>query len=442
MADDEKVKVDAIVVGGGPAGLSAAFTMARAGLEVILIERGEYAGAKNVGGLVYGAVLNRLIPNFWEQAPIERCVARRSLVFLNDDMHVGLDFGADEWTRPPFNNTFVVHRSQFDRWFSKQVEAAGANLIEGMVVEDLIYEETAGRKKAVGVKLRGDEAFYADVVVLADGANGLVTEKVAQTLGLKGGKTAQDYAVGVKEIIALPKATIEDRFQLDDGQGVALDFFGSPFKGLTGGGFLYTAKDSLHLGFAAKMETLAHAGVSPNEVLDGLKRHPVVRKYIRGGELQEYSAHLIPEGGFHAVPELTGDGVLIVGDAGGFVNMSLYKEGTNHAMDTGRLAGETVVAAKKAGRFDRAGLAGYEAAVRQSVAWKDLKRYRKVPEILEKSPNLLSLYPAKANRMIVDFFTVNGLPKGVAQRKAICSFLRGLPKWAFVRDVIRARGLM
>ncbi len=441
MGDSEKVKVDAIVVGGGPAGLSAAFTMASAGLETIVIERGEYAGAKNVGGLVYGTVLNRMIPNFFEKAPIERSVARRELIFLGEGEHIRLAFGADEWSRPPFNNTFIVHRSQFDRWFSKQVEEAGASLLEGTVAEALIYEESSGQKRAVGVRVRGDEAFYADAIVLADGANALVSEQTRKDLNLKGGRVAQEYAVGVKEIIALPRGRIEDRFNLAGNEGAALDFFGVPFEGIIGGGFLYTARETIHLGFAARIESLKHARISPHEVMERFKAHPIVRKYIEGGELQEYSAHMIPEGGFNAIGDLAGEGVMIAGDAAGFVNMSLYKEGTNHAMETGRSAGETAIEARKKGDFSRAGLSAYEQRVRQGVAYQDLKRYRKVPEVLEACPNLLSLYPKKVNRMLIDFFTVASEPKKVQQKKAIRTFLRGLPKFRFVRDLIRARHL-
>ncbi len=441
MINDEKVKVDAMVIGGGPAGLSAAYTMASAGLETIVIERGEYAGAKNVGGLLYGTVLNRMIPNFFEKAPIERCVARRELIFLGVGEHMRLSFGAEEWTRPPFNNTFIVHRSQFDRWFAQQVEGAGATLLEGTVAESLVYDGGGDERRVVGVRVRGGEEFFADIVILADGANALVTEQARKDLNLRSGRVKQDYAVGVKEIIALPRGRIEDRFNLESNEGAALDFFGVPFEGIIGGGFLYTARESLHLGFAARIETLARARLSPYEVMERFKAHPVVRSYIASGELLEYSAHMIPEGGYNAVGELTGPGVIIAGDAAGFVNMSLYKEGTNHAMESGRAAGETAIEAKRAGNFSRDALTAYETRIRKTVAWKDLRRFRRVPEVLENCPNLLSLYPRKVNRLLIDFFTVTEASKQENQRQAIRSFLRGLPKFRFVRDIIRARHL-
>ncbi len=441
MSDSEKVKVDAIVVGGGPAGLAAALAMAREGLEVIVVERGEYAGAKNVGGLFYGTVLNQLLPGFFERAPIERTVSRRSLVYLGDGQHASIAFGSEVWSEPPCNNTFVVFRSQFDRWLAKEVEAAGASLLEGTVVEDLVYEE-GGARKAVGVRVRGDEEFFADVVVLAEGATAMVTEKASAALDLRGGRVKQDWALGVKEIIGLPKATIEDRFLLEEGQGVAIDFIGTPFDGLIGGGFLYTGKEALHLGFAARVETLVRSGVSPNDIMERFKSHPIVRRYIAGGETLELSAHRIPEGGFDAVPDVVGNGVLIAGDAAGLVNMSLYKEGTNHAMESGKLAGETVVEARKRGDFSKASLAVYEKRLREGVGMKDLEKGRDIPRILAGSPNLTSLYPRKVTSLLVDLFTVSSEPKAKVQRRAVRSFLEGFPKARFALDAIRARKLL
>ncbi len=438
---DDRVKMDAIVVGGGPAGLTAAHTMASAGLEVALIERGEYCGAKNVGGLVYGTVLTKLIPDACSRAPIERPVSRRRIVFLGDGETASLEFGREAWSRPPFNHTYIVHRSQFDRWLSKEVEGAGANLIEGTVAEGLIYETRNGRKQAVGVKVQDGEEFYADSIILADGANCVLTDQVSEDLGLNRAHMENNYAVGVKEIIGLPRGVIEDRFNLDPHEGMAIDFLGVPFDGVVGGGFLYTAGESLHLGFAARIETLAHAGITPNELMERFRQHPSVRRLVQGGELLEYSAHMIPEGGYDALPDLAGDGVMVAGDAAGLVNMSLYKEGTNHAMESGWFAGQTAVEAKKKGDFSREALLAYPERMRGGVSMKDLKRFRKAPFVLENTPNLLSLYPKKVVRMINDWFSVGYEPKTAIQKRAFKTFMSGLPKFKFIRDALRARHL-
>ena len=439
---EDAISVDAIVVGGGPAGLSAALTMAQNGLEVILIERGEYAGAKNVGGLVYATVLNELIAEAFQKAPIERPVSRRSVAYLGEDQFLAVDFGADEWARPPYNHTYIVNRSQFDRWFAKQVEGAGVNLIEGMVVDDLLYAGENGDRRVTGVRLRSGEEFKAPAVVLAEGANCLVTQKARAALGLQPGAHAQEYAVGVKEIIGLPREKIEDRFNLEPHEGAAMDFVGVPFKGTVGGGFIYTAKEALHVGAVMRIASLVEARRNPSEILDAFKRHPRIRPLIRGGELLEYSAHMLPEGGYDAVGALTGPGLLIVGDAAGLLNMSLYKEGTNHAMESGHYAGLAVVAARNTGDFSRVGLASYEARLQEGIALRDLKKYSQVPDVLNGSPGLFSVYPDKVTRLMVDYFTVTQEPKSVIQKKAVRKFLHDLPKLKFLRDVFRARKMI
>lgn len=444
MADD-KVKTDVIVVGAGPAGSSAAYTLANAGLGVILVERGEYAGSKSVGGLLYATSLQKLIPDCATRAPIERPVSKRGLMFLGNDEHFEFTFGSDVWSRPPFNNTYIVYRSQFDKWFSKEAETAGANLVEGMVVDDLVYEGNGADKRVTGVKIRGggggDEVFYADCVILADGANPIVTRRASVELKMKGGRVNQDYAIGVKEIIRLPRGVIEDRFQLEPTEGAAFDFFGVPFEGLVGGAFIYTAGECLHVGIAARLQAVLHSGLTPNEVMDKFLRHPTIRKYVRGGELAEYSAHLIPEGGYDAVPQLVDNGLMIAGDAAGFVNMSLYKEGTNHAMESGRLAAETAIEAKAKKDFSKAALSAYETKLKACNVMKDLKTYRHTAEVMEKTPHLFSLYPRKVARLITDYFAVSDLTKSATQRRAVTGFLKGLPKLQLIRDGLRSRHL-
>ncbi len=442
MEENEQVKVDVIVVGGGPAGLSAAYTIAKSGFEVVVIERGEYSGSKNVSGLLYGTVMDELIPKFYEKAPIERPVSKRNITFLGDETHCHISFGADEWTSPPYNNAFIVYRAQFDRWFAGEAEDAEASLLEGMVVDGLLYEGEGENKKVVGVQIRDDEPICADVVILAEGAHAIVTEKAIEELGMRQGKREQIYALGVKEIIALPKEKIEDRFNLDENEGAALEFIGSPFEGLVGGGSIYTGRETISVGFVAKVESIARTKLTPNDIIDGFKKHPVVKKYLHGGEIVEYSAHLIPEGGYLALGELTANGLAIVGDAAGLVNMSLYHEGSNLAMASGKYAGETVILAKERGDFSKTTLSTYEDKLRQGFVMKDLKKYKSVPKIFDNLPELVSLYPKKVCKLLVDYFAVTQESKSEIQKNAKKNFFRGLSKFKLAKDLLKAKKLL
>src|SRR6266446_6597214 len=145
---------DAIVVGAGPAGSSAALAMARAGLSVAIIERGEYAGAKNVSGAALYApgLLADLLPNYWEEAPVERYLTRRVVTFLGQESALAIDFRTNHFAQPPYNG-FTLLRPKFDRWLAGKADAAGALLITSTVVDDLLYE----REQVVGVRCRRDD---------------------------------------------------------------------------------------------------------------------------------------------------------------------------------------------------------------------------------------------------------------------------------------------
>jgi electron transfer flavoprotein-quinone oxidoreductase len=123
--------------------------------------------------------------------------------------------------------------------------------------------------------------------------------------------------------------------------------------------------------------------------------------------------------------------------------MSLYKEGTNHAMESGRYAGQTAVEAKKSGDFSRAtAWPSYEERLKAGTVMRDLKKYSDVPDVLNGSPALFSLYPDKVTRLLVDYFTVSEEPKSETQKKAVRKFLRDLPKLQFLRDIFRARKMI
>ena len=144
---------------------------------------------------------------------------------------------------------------------------------------------------------------------------------------------------------------------------------GTVTEGMVGTGFLYTNKDSLTIGVGCMLSDFKAnpQRTTPYALLEKLKKHPSIAPLIEGGEMKEYCAHLIPEGGFHAVPQVYGDGWMIVGDSGGFVN-AVHREGSNLAMTTGRLAAETVIAAKAAGQpMTREDAARLQGAARREL---------------------------------------------------------------------------
>jgi len=424
-------KFDAIVVGAGPSGNAATYTLAKAGLKVLQIERGEYPGSKNVqGAILYAQALEQIIPDFRDDAPLERHIIEQRMWLLDDNSFVGTHYRSDDYNKPPYNR-YTIIRAQFDKWFSSKVREAGALLICETTVEHLLMDGD----KVIGVhcdRMGGD--VFADVVILADGVNSTLARKA----GFHGELSAKNVALAVKEILFMPEETIQARFNINEDEGVVIELMGTVTEGMVGTGFLYTNKDSLTIGVGCMLSDFkANPNkTSPYALLEKLKRHPSVAPLIEGGEMKEYCAHLIPEGGFNAVPKIFGEGWMIVGDSGGFVNAA-HREGSNLAMTTGRLAAETVIAVRAAGKpMSAKTLKAYKDALDDSFVMKDLKKYRHLPEVLESSPQFFTTYPELVNRAAKTMFTVDGVDKMTKQRAVTGSFtsarrLRGLVSDAF-----------
>jgi electron transfer flavoprotein-quinone oxidoreductase len=398
-------RFDAVVVGAGPAGSAAALALARAGRSVVLLERGPFPGSKNVyGGVVYGRVLDEIVPRWWEEVPVQRWVVRRSTMLLTGTQALSVDFHTEAWAAPPYNG-MTVYRADFDAWLAGKAVDAGARLVTSTVATGLLRDR-AGR--VVGVRTdRPDGDLHAQVVIACDGVNSFL----AKEAGLLPRADAAHHTLGVKEVLALPREVIEERFGLRAGQGLDIEMLGCT-RGIPGGGFLYTNADTVSVGVILDLTGLAAAAVRPEELLADLKAHPAVAPYLRGATVKEYSAHLIPEGGYDAMPRLHHDGLLIAGDAAGMtLAAGIWVEGVNFAIGSGLAAGRAAAGAVAAGDVSRRGLAAYRREVERSFVLADHKRLRGAPRLL-LSERLQRHYPALACDLAEGVFTVdNPTPK-------------------------------
>ncbi|NLW45644.1 MAG: FAD-dependent oxidoreductase [Syntrophomonadaceae bacterium] len=397
-------KFDVVIVGAGLAGLSAAYTLARAGVEVVVIERGDYPGAKNVtGGRLYVNPVRQYLPDIWEEAPLERHVTNELLTMMSSENSTTIRFRSEKFNRPPYQS-YTVLRGTFDRWLASKAEAEGAMLVTKNLVDDVIKEN--GR--VIGV-VAGGEELGADVVIACDGVLSLIAEKA----GLRSPGDPRNYAVGLKEVIELPRETLEDRFGLTGDEGVAQLFMGSLTQGCFGGGFLYTNKSSISLGMVVGVKDLMEKKpqVEVPYLLEEFKQRPEIAPLIKGGELVEYSAHVIPEGGMAGLTTLFSDGLLVAGDAAGFsLNMGITVRGMEFAIASGVIAARAVQQARERNDFSAASLACYQQMLEQSFVLQDFKTFRHAPQFLE-NPRLFSFYPEFADRILEEVFTFGEGPK-------------------------------
>jgi electron transfer flavoprotein-quinone oxidoreductase len=424
-------KFDAIVVGAGPSGNAAAYAMAREGLKVLQLERGEYPGSKNVqGAILYANALEQLIPDFREDAPLERHVIEQRMWMMDDRSYMGAHYRSEDFNEEK-PNRYTIIRAQFDKWFSRKVRQAGALVICETTVTELLRNASG---KVIGVKTdRAGGKLFAEVVVLAEGVNGLVGERS----GLRSNLKPETVALAVKEMHFLPSEVVESRFNLQGDEGVVIEAVGTVTSGMTGTGFIYTNKESLSVGIGCLVSDFAESGATPYDLLERFKQHPSVKPLLQGSEVKEYAAHLIPEGGYKAIPQLFGDGWLIVGDAGQFVN-AVHREGSNLAMTTGRIAAETIVKLKRLKQpASAANLAEYKTRLERTFVMKDLKKYRRLPSMLHNNKHFFTIYPEMMSRAAQTFLRVDGVDKVAKEKEIWRSFRKTRKITGLIGDAIK-----
>jgi len=432
MASEQDVptnRFDVIVVGAGPAGLAAAKACAEAGLATIVIERGTAPGTKNVmGGVLYTQPTARAFPDFWKEAPVERCVVQQEVWALTADSAVKIGYRSRRFCGTP-PDAFTVFRVRLDKHFAQKTEEAGALIICETKVDEVLRDGG----KVVGVRVGREQGeVYAPLVILAEGVNA----RLALALGMQTKLQPHDVATIVKEVIALDRKVIEDRFQLTGDQGATIEMYGDSTMGKLGAAFLYTNRDTLSLGVGLLLAEKARTQLTPHDLMQRLKEHPVVAPLIAGGRTVEYLSHLIPEGGYRRIPKLFADGVMVAGDAAMLVN-SLHREGANHAFLSGRLAGETAVDAHRAGDFSARMLSRYQKRLwHDAPTLRDLRKYRNATRFIESHPSALPIYPEIASDAMYEMLTVDGVPKREKQWRIIRRAIAKRGFWGLVRDAI------
>lgn len=365
-----------VVVGAGPAGCSTAYLLAKSGLKVLLLERGAEPGSKMLwGGKAYAQPIREVWPELDREAPIQRWVVedRISVVVGERVFTVSYRLGR--------RVAFTAYLTQLVSWMAKKAEEAGALVIDKTRVDEIVVRD--GR--VVGVR-SGADMIEASVVVDAEGVNRLLLER----LGLVKKIEPEAVGIGVKEVLRLDQRVIENRFGIGEGEGVAWFVIGDVTRGIPGGGFIYTMRDTVSLGLVLSLSPAIEAsekGVLDrhvSELLEDFRLHPYFSRLWGEAEVVEYGGRMVIEGGLRFMPRrLYMPGLLVVGDAAGLqVNAGYTVRGVDMAVYSGKLAAEVIIEAFNKGRFDEEVLKRYEERVLSSYIYREMVSHRGVSSIM------------------------------------------------------------
>jgi electron transfer flavoprotein-quinone oxidoreductase len=412
-------KHDVIVIGAGPAGITAALRMAQKGLQVLLLERGTAPGEKNMfGGMIpYCPIVEKLLPSFWREAPCERHVVKRTLSLLTDSSAASFIFESKNSDTPPPSG-YTIYRPVFDQWYGQKASAAGAQLLTGCLVNELIVNG----KSVAGVRVGPNrEEIIAPITIVCDG----VISRLAQKAGLRKPLQPQELGLGIKGLFRLKEEQINERFGLVRDQGCSQEFIGCT-KGIRGGGFIYTQTETLSVGLVLHLDSLKKSGIAPYDLFEQFLSYDPARKLLKGARLVEYSAHLIPEGGYKSVPKLFTDGMLLAGDA----------EGMNLAMASGFYAANTVLDAFQKNDFSAKRLAQYQKNLEDSFVLQDMKTYEKSMDFM-RNDRLFSAYPKLVSAIMEQIFQSDGNPRKTIGRIGWEAAKNAMPATDLIIDLLK-----
>ena len=364
----------------------------------MLLERGAFPGAKNVfGGRIYTYAVQKLLGDSWKDAPMERFIRKEGITFMTEKDAFSIEY---ECKDP--QGSFTAVRAKFDKWLAEQAEKAGASLINEARVDDLILED--GRVKGI---VAGQDKIPTEAVIACDGT----TTGLARKAGLVAMLNPQEISMGMKDVMELPSETIEERFGLDPGEGAAHVFVGTPSGGLRGGGFLYTNKESVALGMVVGGDDVSLNAVPSHSLIQKLRSHPKVQRFIKGGKTIEYDAHMIPEAGPRLLTRPFTGGMLVAGDAAGhLLNNGYTFRGVDMAIGAGVAAAQTILEARKMKDFSAGSLKSYERRLREEPSLRDMYTFNRVPRYL-RNKRLYTVYPEIVCSAAEAIYRVDGTGK-------------------------------
>ncbi|MFP7707693.1 FAD-dependent oxidoreductase [Trueperella sp. LYQ141] len=411
----EEVDFDVIIIGAGVAGSVCAKLIADQGHEVLLVERGNEPGSKNLsGGIFYSRVIEEIFPNFADVAPVERRITRNCIHFINETSSVGVDY-YDQRLGEPVNAVSVL-RARLDPWLAEQAENSGVTLMPGFLIEKLIVEDGVVK----GIEVDGDE-IRARMTIAADGVNSFV----ARSLGMRQQEKLSHLAIGVKSVIGLPKEKIEERFHLSENDGVAYAMVGDCTQGIGGGAFLYTNTESISLGVVLRLDDLVASGKSASDIHDYFLSHPTIKPLIKGGDLLEYGSHLTIENGPAMVKQaIARPGILLIGDAAGFtLNTGLTIRGMDLATESARCAAKIVNQALTDENYTEDLTTVYRQALADSFLGQDMATYQRTPAFLENE-RMYKSHGKLAVDIFNELFTLDTTPR----KRAVSIALRAIKR--------------
>lgn len=384
MSEERDVlDIDVVFVGAGPASLAGAYHLARLveahnekgegeplEVEMMVLEKGQEIGSHALSGAVVDPrALKELMPEEWSEAPFEGKVEKERFLYLTKKKAISLPIP------PPLVNKgkYVASLGKLMKWMAPKVEDAGVDVMCEFPATEVLIEEEGGKQRVIGVRT-GDRGvghdgqpkgnhepgvdIHAKVVVLGEGPRGTLAKQLEERFPLTDGRNPQVYAIGIKEIWEVPEQRLEP--------GEVIHTMGEPLDWNTyGGGFIYGMEgNQIIVGIVVGLD-YQNPLLDPHDLFNRFKAQPFVKDLLAGGEMTFYGAKAVPEGGWFSMPRGWGDGFLICGDSGGFLNNQKLK-GIHLAMKSGMLAAETIFEALKEGGITEERLARYEKKVESS----------------------------------------------------------------------------